>query len=143
MSEAKHWPALVGRILLAQIFLVSGVEKLLHWQGTARYMASKGMPWVPVFLVGAVLLELLGGLALLTGYRARCGALALILFLVPTTLIFHAFWAVPPAEREMQTIHFMKNLAILGGLLVVLGLGPGPLALGRRPTTAGTERRTT
>jgi putative oxidoreductase len=92
-------------------------------------MASKGMFWTPFFLVMAILFELGGGLSVLSGFKARWGALALIVFLIPATLIFHGFWTYEGAEVRMQQIHFLKNLAILGGLLAVVGNGAGPLSV--------------
>lgn len=107
----------IGRLLLAAIFLWSGFGKIVGWQGTAGYMASKGLPLVPVLLVVALLVELGGGLALLLNFWTRWAALALTVFLVPVTLIFHAFWAVPAEEQQIQMVMFFKNLAIMGGLL--------------------------
>ncbi len=79
---------------------------------------------------------------LLLGFKARVGAVLLIIFLIPATLIFHNFWAFEGMERQMQMIMFMKNLAILGGLLLVLGLGPGPISVDQRQSTiAGVRGR--
>src|SRR5262245_31916006 len=86
---AERYGPLLGRILLAHIFLVSGAAKVLDWEGTEAQMAQKHMPLVPLLHVGALLCELGGGLALLVGYKARLAALALFLFLIPTTVIFH------------------------------------------------------
>jgi len=108
-----------GRVLLALIFVLSALGKLADWSGTAAYMAAKSMPLVPLFLAAAIVLELGGGLAVLTGRGARLGAVALVVFLVPTTLIFHNFWAAAGIERQNQLAHFMKNVAIVGGLLLV------------------------
>ncbi len=124
----KFGPAL-GRVLLALIFLVSGVMKIPNWEGTAGYMEFMGMPMVTVFLIGAIVLEIGGGLSVMFGFKARWGALALIVFTIPTTLIFHAYWAVDPEQMQTQQIMFMKNLAIVGGLLLVMANGAGPLSL--------------
>jgi len=129
MNQVNRFAPLLGRILLALIFLVSGLGKIFDWQGTAGYMASKGMPLIPFFLLGAILLELAGGLAVLLGFKARIGAVLLIVFLIPATLIFHNFWTLTGMERQIQMVMFLKNLAIMGGLLLVVGLGPGPLSL--------------
>lgn len=117
---------LVARILLAALFLWSGVNKILHPIGTQQYMTANGMFWTGLFLVGAIALELGGGLSLLLGYKARIGAAALIVFLIPATLIFHTNLA-----DQIQQIMFMKNLAILGGLLMVIQSGAGRIALDR------------
>jgi putative oxidoreductase len=132
MNQGNRFVPLLGRILLALIFLISGLGKIFDWQGTAGYMASKGMPLIPFFLLGAIVLELAGGLAVLLGFKARIGALLLIVFLIPATLIFHNFWTLTGMERQIQMIMFLKNLAIMGGLLLVVGLGPGPLSLDER-----------
>jgi putative oxidoreductase len=129
MNAYQPWGLLAGRILLAHIFLLSGYGKITGFAGTAGYMAKYGMPMIEFFLVCAILLELVGGLMLVLGWKARWGALALIVFVVPTTLIFHAYWAVPPEQAYGQMIQFQKNLAILGGLLYVAFMGPGKLSL--------------
>ena len=90
---AGKWAPLVARVLIAAIFVWSGVGKILNFEGTQGYMASKGMPLTALFAVGAIAVELGGGLALAAGFRARSAALALALFMVPTTLMFHGFWA--------------------------------------------------
>jgi putative oxidoreductase len=132
MQKLERFAPLLGRILLAQIFLLSGLNKIGAWEQTAGYMASKNMPLVPFFLVAAILFEVGGGLSVALGYKARLGAAALVVFLIPTTLIFHNFWALQGMEQQVQMIMFMKNLAILGGLLLVIGFGPGPLSLDHR-----------
>jgi len=125
---AKYQPIglLVGRVLLAYIFVVAGWGKMFKFAGTAGYMASKGMPVPELFLVCAILVEFVGGLLLAVGWKARWAAAALFLFIIPTTLIFHPMWADPA-----QTINFQKNLAIMGGMLYVALMGPGKLSLDR------------
>ena len=129
MNQYQPWGLLAGRILLVYIFLLSGYGKITNFAGTAGYMAKYGMPMIEFFLVCAILLELVGSLMLVVGWKARWGALALIVFVVPTTLIFHAYWAVPPEQAYGQMIQFQKNLAILGGLLYAALMGPGKLSL--------------
>lgn len=126
-SLARYTPA-IGRSLLALIFIASGLGKIGGWEQTAGYMASKGMPLVPLFLFGAIALELLGGLSILLGYKARIGAIALMVFLLPATLIFHAFWSYEGMQQQLQMIQFLKNVSIFGGLLLVLAHGAGPLS---------------
>ncbi|MGA9753400.1 MAG: DoxX family protein [Acidobacteriota bacterium] len=125
----ERYAPLIGRILLSVIFLFSAFGKVTHFSGMEQFMASKGMPAVPVLLVLALLTEALGGLSLLLGFKARWGALLLFLFLIPTTLIFHDFWALTGAMRQDMQIHFLKNLAIMGGLLMVAANGPGAFSL--------------
>jgi putative oxidoreductase len=124
--------ALLARVLLSAIFVLSGVNKIMDWSGTEGYMESKEMPLVPLLHVGAIVFELGGGLLVLSGFKARWGAVALILFIIPATLIFHNFWAVPETQRQEQMINFLKNVAILGGLLMVVAFGPGGFSLDRR-----------
>ena len=119
-----------GRVLMSFIFLESGYGKITGFAGTSAFMEAKGMPLVPLLLTGAIVTEIIGGLSLLLGVKARWGALLLFLFLIPTTLIFHNFWAVPDGERAMQQIQFMKNLTIMGGLLVVVSAGAGQAGIG-------------
>ncbi len=114
----------IGRILMGIIFVESGFGKIMDFDGTAAYMAAKGMPMVSLLLLGAIAAEIGGGLSLILGFRARLGALALFLFMIPTTLIFHKFWGLEAAENAMQQIQFLKNLSVMGGLLVVFSSGP-------------------
>lgn len=138
METARHYASAIGRFLLSLIFIMSGIGKLFDWSGTAAYMRSEGMVAVPFFLIMAVLFEVLGGLSLLLGFKARWGALALIVFLIPTTLIFHDFWTYgDPQMRQLQMINFMKNLSIMGGLFLVFSLGPGSLSLDAKRGEAG------
>lgn len=120
---------LIGRILIAAIFVLSGVGKVTDFNATADMMAGKGFPLAWLFLTGAIAFELLGGLSLLLGYFTRWGAWLLILFLIPTTLLFHNFWSFTGGEAQMQMINFLKNLAILGGLGYVAAYGAGAFSL--------------
>jgi len=131
-APIHRFAPLAGRILLSAIFLMSAFGKVTDFSGTMAYMSAKGMFAVPFFLVMAILFEVCGGLSVLLGFKARWGALALIVFLIPVTLIFHNFWAVDPDQARMQTINFMKNLAIMGGLLQILAHGSGALSLDSR-----------
>jgi len=126
---AAQYAPLVGRLALSAIFLLSAAGKITSWDGTAGYMASKGMPLVPFFLASAIVVELLGGLSVLLGYKARWGALALVGFLIPVSLIFHNFWAFDGMQRQMEMIGFLKNVAIAGGLLTVVAHGAGAVSL--------------
>lgn len=126
---ARSCAPLLGRIMITAIFLKSGFEKTIGFSAVAAGMAKKGMPFAEALLVGAIVFQIAGGLMVLFGWKARWGALLLIIFTIPTTLIFHDFWNVEGGEYRRQLTHFMKNLAILGGLFVVMGLGSGPLSL--------------
>ena len=119
------WVAPIGRALLATIFVISGYGKLTAFSDTAKHIAEKGLPLAPVFAFGTVAIELVGGVLLLLGWKARWTALAMALFLVPATLLFHRYWSFEGSARAMQRIQFLKNLAIMGGLLMVSANGPG------------------
>lgn len=131
--DAKSGVALLaGRAGLGIIFVLSAVGKLAAWSGTVTHAGSKGVP--PVLLAGAVALELLGGLSVLLGWKTRWGVAALLAFLVPVTVVFHGFWAYAGAEAQLQTIQFLKNVAIAGGLLALGTAGPGPISVEGRAT---------
>ncbi len=116
--EREKLVNLAARILLAQIFVISGINKIFNWSGTAKYMASKGLPLIPLLLALAIAFELIGAGLLIANYKPHIGAILLIVFLVIVTPIFHNFWAVPPKQQKLQMIMFLKNLSILGGLLL-------------------------
>jgi len=95
-------------------------------------MAAKGLPLVPVLLGGAILFEIVGGLSIVVGFKARIGAAMLIVFLIAATVIFHNFWSYEGPQQQDQLIDFMKNLAILGGLIQITAVGPGPWSIDNR-----------
>ena len=142
MTDAKsqcekmiQFAPLAGRISMGLIFALAGFGKLADPNGTAGYMTAYGMPYADLLVWPAGLLELGGGILLMIGWQARWAATALILFTIVATLIFHQFWSVEAAQMQMQQIQFMKNLAIIGGLLYVVAYGSGPCSVskGSRP----------
>ena len=124
--------ALVGRILLAVIFVNSGWSKIGGFEQTAAMMASKGLPMAQVLLIATIAIEFGAGILLVVGYQARWAALAFALWLVPVTLVFHKFWDIPADQVMNQSINFFKNVAILGGMLMVFAFGPGRYSLDRQ-----------
>ncbi|MEO5771221.1 MAG: DoxX family protein [Burkholderiaceae bacterium] len=127
--------ALIGRVLLALMFLMAGFSKLGGLEGTAGYIASKGLPMPQLLAIGAAVLELVGAVLLIVGWQARWAALALAAFTLLATVLFHNFWAMPAEQQMMQQLMFLKNLAAIGGLLVVFAFGAGPLSLDARRRT--------
>lgn len=119
---------LIGRVLLSLIFLLTGFQKLFAWGAVSSAMEAEGMVAVPLFLLLAIAFELLGGLSILTGTYARVGAAALVAYLIPVTLLFHDFWTYEGELRQLQTGNFLKNLAIMGGLLTLTSRGAGRLS---------------
>lgn len=119
--------ALVGRILLSIIFITAGWGKLTALGGTAGYFGSIGLPVPMVAAIIATAVELLGGIAILTGFFTRPAAYILALFCIATAFIAHADFA-----DQNQSIHFMKNLSMAGGFLVLAAFGPGALSIDAR-----------
>lgn len=124
--------ALLGRILLALVFLLSGIGKLRGFDGTMAYISSAGLPLPGVLAALALALEIVAGVALILGYRTRWAALALAAFTLVAAFLFHNFWSMPEQAQVMQQIMFLKNLAIAGGLLMVAAYGPGAWSVYRR-----------
>jgi len=124
MDSLRNIGALLGRIMLAYIFVVSGTEKLLGAVATMNEMTHAGLPqsFVPELFVLTVIVELLGGLMLVVGWYADVAALIMLLWFIPVTWIFHV--------QTGQTIEWQKNLAIMGGFLLLAVYGPGPISLG-------------
>ncbi len=120
----KAFFSLIGRILLVLIFLDSGVGKIGNFGGTAQYMAKFGMSNTTLFLIGAIVFELLGSITVILGYFTRFGALLILIFLISTTLIFHTNFA-----DRIQMIMFMKNVSMFGGCLLLLSSGAGRFSL--------------
>ena len=125
MNAQKDWAALLGRILLAGIFVISGFQKITGFEDTVGYIADKALPLPQVLAVIAILIECVGGLAIIAGWKTRWAAVAFIVFLIVITPIFHGYWASPPDQMMEQQINFMKNVAILGGCLLLSAFGPG------------------
>lgn len=126
-TNLQNVAALAGRMLIAALFVMGGIEKIMHFYSTTDYMARAGMPAVELFAIGAILAELGGGLLLVIGWKTRWAAAALFLFLIPVTLMFHN-----PATGEEAVIHFMKNLSIMGGMLMLVAFGPGRFSLDKK-----------
>ena len=127
--------ALVGRVLLALMFVMAGFSKIAGFAGTVGYMQSKGLPAAQVLAALTIVLEIGGGLAIMLGLYTRWAALALAAFTLLATLIFHNFWAMPAEQQMMQQLMFMKNLSVIGGLLVVAALGAGSASFDARRRT--------
>lgn len=123
---------LLGRTLIAVLFLVAGVRKLLGWAGTVGYLTKLGLPAPEVMALLVVITEIGGAALLILGWRARWVAWLLILFTGIATYLGHPFWAVEAAQYGNQLNHFLKNVAIIGALLMVVAYGPGRVSVDRR-----------
>lgn len=122
---------LAGRALFSLIFLISGLG--LFSTQTIGYAASQGVPFAGILVPHSGVLAIAGAVSIIVGYKARIGALPIIVFLVPVSFAMHPFWNVPdPTLHQVQLINFMKNLSMLGGSLYILGQGAGPYSLDAR-----------
>ena len=116
---------LVARVLMMSLFVISGFGKIADFGGTVDYMQYVNAPLPQVAAVVAIVMELFVGLALLVGFRVRVLALALLVFVAGTSLIGHPFWTMTGDSRDLNQVQFLKNLAIMGGLLLLSISGPG------------------
>jgi putative oxidoreductase len=125
--------ALLGRICYSLVFILSAFGHFTP--NTIQYAASHGVPMAVLLVPLSGIIAFLGGASILLGYQARYGALLIILFLVPVTLMMHQFWGlVDPSQAQMQQIQFMKNLSMLGGALLIAYFGSGPLSVDQNST---------
>jgi putative oxidoreductase len=120
---------LAGRLLISTIFIFSGLSKIPGHAAMAGFAASKGLPAADLAIWLAAAVEILGGLSILLGFQARIGAWVLFLFLIPTSVVFHNFWAMQGMEKMDNQAHFFKNIAIMGGLLFVATFGAGAYSI--------------
>ncbi len=117
---------LVARIFISSLFLWAGATKVVHWKGSVEYMHLKKMP--TSLLPAAILMQIIGGLSVLLGFEARVGALLLIVYMIPAAIKMHDFWNVQGDARTTEKTMFMKDMAVLGGLLLFLITGAGRFA---------------
>ena len=129
MEIVRMYGPLVGRVLLALIFIIAGFGKITGFDGTVGYITSVGLPAPQLAAVVAIIVEFGGGIMLVLGWKARLAAAALFIFTLVAGFLFHAFWSSPADQAMMQQIQFMKNLAIMGGMLYIVVYGSGPLSV--------------
>jgi len=124
---------LVGRWLLSAIFLICGVFKIVNFEAISKDMAAHGLTYTPALLVIAIIIEMIGAFSLIFGWKARWASFVLFLYLIPVTYVYHNFWSVGDAlEQQTQFINFFRNAAIMGGLLLMIGNGPGGCSVDSR-----------
>lgn len=134
--NSQGFPMLIARVLLALMFLLAGLSKFGGLEGTAGYIASKGLPMAQVLAFGTAALEVVAAAMLIVGWQARWAALALAVFTLLASVLFHNYWAMPADQQTMQQLMFMKNLSVTGGLLAVFVFGAGTLSLDQRRAAA-------
>ncbi len=125
MTTAQNSLSLVGRLLLAFLFLPAGISKISNFAGTVGYITSGGMPMPEVAAAFAIAIEIVGGLALIFGLGTRYAALVLAVFTLVATVVFHNFWAMAADKAYLQQLMFYKNFAVIGGLLTLAAWGAG------------------
>ena len=128
-QSAMNYLYPVARACLTATFILSAVRHLFHRNAALDEMEGFGMPRSPFLLAGSIVLRLAGGLSVLTGFHARWGAVLLLLFVVPATFFGHAFWGKPVEKRTHESIEFLNNLSMAGGLLLVLIAGSGAFSV--------------
>jgi putative oxidoreductase len=128
-DSSSSFTPLAGRILMSVVFLVSGFFKIGGYSQVVAYSASKGLPMAGVAVACAAVLELVCGLAILVGFQTRIAAWLLFLYLIPVTFLFHNFWAMQGAEQQDNMIHLLKNVSIMGGLVILASNGAGPYSI--------------
>ena len=128
---------LLGRILISPIFILAGINKLMNFSMMAGYVSSAHLPLPKVSLAIAAAIEILGGLAILTGFHTKFAAWIVFLFLIPTTILFHTLPAIQGVDQMNNVVNTQKNLAIMGGLLILATFGAGAYSIdsARSPKT--------
>jgi putative oxidoreductase len=130
MNGSQNFVLFIGRLLMGALFVVAGVRKAFYaYAGTITYMANNGVPMAEPLLIATIIVEIGGGLALILGWKTRSIATVLAIFVAIITPIFHGFWKFPDAQWVGQLNHFLKNLAVIGGLLYMAALGAGGMSL--------------
>jgi putative oxidoreductase len=130
MSFSEYISPLVGRLILAWFFLNAALSYGNQWDGTIQLMALKGIPVPPLLLALALIAMVLGGLSLVFGFQTRHGAVLLFGFTLLASVSMHDFWLIgSPIDRAADFDIFARNMAIAGGLLLLVGMGPGPVAV--------------
>jgi putative oxidoreductase len=115
----------LARILISAIFLNAGITKLMRFDSTAHVLAARGIPLATVAAAIAILIELGGAIMIIIGWQTKLAAAIQFVYLIPVTIMYHNFWAAPPQMHEMQLLNFLKNLGIMGGLLILATRGAG------------------
>ncbi len=129
MTTSKKYINRIGRILFSLIFIASGLSKIGDWDKTVSYMESHNMVFIPFFLIIAILLQVTGGLSIITSYKSKIGTILLLTFILPATFIFHNFWILPIetdlqlVTQQAEIVSFLKNITIIGALLLIFNNG--------------------
>lgn len=124
--KCSHGPGpFFGRLLISLIFILGGIGKIVDFRGASDALRSLGVSGAEIYIFIGLLMELVGGILILLGLYTRLGVYILMIFLFPTTLLFHGFWNYSGVDMALQLSIFLRNLAIYGGLLMLASYGPG------------------
>lgn len=127
-SKANLWAVPIGRFLYSFMFVFSGINHFSS--GTVSYAANAGVPLADILVPISGVIAIVGGLSVMLGFHARFGALLLLLFLLPVTLIMHDFWSVTdPQMAQQQMTAFLKNLSMIGAAVLIMFYGAGPISI--------------
>jgi len=116
---------LLGRACIGLVFLWGSYDMLKNWAGTQEFMRNKNIPKLNIVLPVSVALRVLGGLSIFLGWYAHLGAFLLLVVAIPSAVFMHPFWKEPEGERKLQKLIFLKEIGVIGGLLLILALGAG------------------
>lgn len=136
MNKYESILNLLGRIAIAALFLPAGLNKLMGMEGVTSYFASLGLPAVAVLVWVVIAIEVLGGVALILGYKTRLVAIGLAIFTVLASIVGHAFWSAPVDAAFIAQLLFFKNMAVTGGLLILASSGAGSISIDGREAKA-------
>ena len=129
-----------GRALLGIYFILPGISKITDFAGNSQYMADHGMVFIPYFLVLTIIIQVGGGVSLVAGYKTRFIAFLLAGLTLVISIVMHDFWTLEPSlQTSHETQNFIKNMAIMAGLLVLAGLGGGPWSLDHKNAVHGSH----
>lgn len=135
MNNYQSTLNLIGRLLIVTLFLPAGLSKIMSFAGTVDYFGSLGIP-APLFaLVATIVIEVIGSIALLIGYQTRMVALIMAFFTLMAAITGHAFWAAPADAAYIERLLFFKNIAVIGGLLVLASAGAGRFSIDAQKAT--------
>jgi putative oxidoreductase len=131
-SAAQDTLALIGRVLIALLFVPAGFGKLTGFAGVVGYIGSVGLPLPQLGAAIAIAVELGVGLLFLVGYKTRLAAIVLALFTVAASIFFHNYWSLPADKAFVNQLMFFKNIAVAGGLLAFVAFGAGRFSIDKR-----------
>ncbi len=134
--------SLIGRLLFASLFLPAGLSKIADFQGTVGYIGSVGLPFPEIGATIAILVEVLGSIALILGVQTKYAAAILALFTLAASIFFHNFWGVPADKAFIQQLMFFKNIAVVGGLLTIVAHGAGEYTISKLKLNFLTKAKT-